>query len=256
MRRAFIPVLALTLIAAPLALEAQTPGAQRGPFGAGIRAPGPVAVNPAAANPAARVLEHREALGLSPGQVGQLQQLQAQIEQRNRPLIDQVRTARPLADRDQIRQRAAQMTPAQRAQMRAQMEARRDRMQNATPEQRAQHRTEMEARREQMRNATPEQREQMRAQMREGMQARRGAGGTAATRQPTPEQRERMEALRPVMQQLRESLQQARRDVLAVLTTEQHAKLRELQARRGSELRQGMQRGERPAGPGRRGGAR
>jgi Spy/CpxP family protein refolding chaperone len=251
MRRAFIPFLALTLAAAPLALEAQTPRAQRGPFGAGIGAHGPVA-----ANPAARVLEHRDALGLSLDQVRQLQQLQAQIETRNQPLVDQVRAARPPVDRDRIRQRAAQMTPGQREQMRAQMEARREQMQHATPEQReqmrAQMRAQMEARREQMQHATPEQREQMRQEM----QARRGSGGAAAMRQPTPEQRERMEALRPVMQQLHESAQQARRDVQAVLTAEQQAKVRELQAQRGSELRQRMQRGERPAGPGRRGGTR
>ncbi|CAN5705456.1 hypothetical protein BH23GEM9_BH23GEM9_17100 [soil metagenome] len=290
MRRAILPVIAFAIVAAPAALEAQTPRAERtdrahsaGHFGA---------FGMAAGNPAARVLEHREALGLSLDQVRRLQQLQAQVEQRNQPLLDQVREARPAMAggmrrgaevtpeqreqmRERMQQRGAQISPGQREEMRERMqqpqispgqrEQMRERMQQrgaqVSPEQRA----GMEARREQMRQATPEQRELLRQEMRgqmkqrveqatpeqrEQLRQRRGDGPAglrpSGPRQASPEMRAQMEALRPVLEQLRESTEQARRDVQAVLTAEQQAQLRQLHTERA---------GERPAA-GRRGAAR
>lgn len=290
MRRLMIPVIALSIAAVPAVLEAQQPRGQRGERPAHAGAIG--MRGPAAMNPAARVLEHREALGLSLDQVRRLQQIEEQVRQRNEPLLQQLQAARPAGagiDRAQMRQRMeqrrGQVTPEQRAQLRQRMEQRREqvtpeqreqarqqmeqrrqeRLAQLTPEQRAQmeaRRQEMQARMEQFRNATPEQRAQLREQARAEMAERRA--------QVTPEQRAQMrqqmeqrreqrieglpaerraqvEALRPVMEQLRASHEQARADVQAVLTAEQQATLRELGAKRAGEVREQM-RGRR--GPG------
>jgi hypothetical protein len=257
MRRLIVPMMALSIAAVPAAVEAQTPRERGHMAGAG----------PGAMNPAARVLEHREALGLSLDQVRQLQQIETRIAAQNQPLHDQLRATAPGLGRGvaqqvrqrmqqmtpEQRQRMQQMTPEQRQQMRAQMEERQAGMQ----EQREQMRAQMEARREEMRSATPEQRvamrEEMRAQMearREQMQERRGG---AALRQANPEMRAQMEALRPVMQQLQENQRQARQEVQGVLTAQQAEQLRQLQQERAQEMRQRMQgmreRGaQRPAG--------
>jgi Spy/CpxP family protein refolding chaperone len=235
MRRTFIPVMALSLAVAPLALEAQTTRPERGQAGVGPR--GGMGMHAAVtANPAGRVLQHRAALGLSLDQIRQLQQLQAQIDTRNQPLRDQLRAARPAVDRAEVRERGAALTAEQREQRRAQMEEMRTRMQNATPEQRAQ------------------MREQMREQMQADMRERFGPGTAPRGRAADPEMRQRMEALRPVMEQLQQSNQQARNEVQAVLTAEQHAKLLEMNAERSAEMRQRMQGDrQRPAMPGRRG---
>jgi Spy/CpxP family protein refolding chaperone len=331
MRRFILPVIALGIAAAPVAVEAQTPRGERGAFAGPFGARGM-----ATANPAARVLQHREALGLSLDQVRQLQQIEARIEQRNQPLIDQLQALRPAAGgqlrqqmQERMRQHGAQVTPEQRAELQAHREA----MRQATPEQRAelqqqmqermrqhgaqitpdqraelrqqmqermrQHgaqitpeqraelrqqmqermqqqraqitpeqRAELQAHREAMRQATPEQRvelqQQMQEQMRQRAQAltpeqraqlgRRGGMGPAGVRPLNPEMRAQFEALRPVLEQLRESQQQARREVHEVLTAEQQAKLRALQGERAGEWRgQRGPGGDRP-GPGARRG--
>jgi Spy/CpxP family protein refolding chaperone len=248
MRRLMLPVIALSLAAAPAVTEAQTPRAQRsaaeghGPWLAG-------------GNPAARVLQHRETLGLTAAQVQQLEQLQQQITQRNEPLLQQLQAVRPAGRasgaqlaperREQMQQRMqerqAQLTPEQRERM----QALREQMRAASPEQRAELRERMQAHMRELHAVTPEQREQLRQQM----EQRR-----AERQQPTAEQRARMDALRPVMQQLHASNEQARRDVEAVLTAEQQTRLRELAPQRAGEWRERRGTpGERPGPAGRRG---
>jgi hypothetical protein len=223
MRRLIFPIIAVAIAAAPLALEAQTPRAERGQ--AGMRAGG-------VGNPAERVLRHREALSLTADQVRQLEQLQARFAAENRPLLDQVRAVRPefgqREAREGMRPRAERLTEEQREQLRQ----RREQMAQASPEERAALRAEL---REEMRQRaaarTPEERQEMRERM-------RGA-------RANPEVRAQMDALRPVMQQLRENHTQAREQVQAVLTTEQTAKLRELWGQRGGIRGEGMRRGPR-----------
>jgi hypothetical protein len=259
MRRIMIPALAVALAAAPAVLEAQTPRGER-------TAPGAQGMRGIALNPAARVLQQREALGLNAAQVSRLEQLQRQTEERNQPLVQQLQAARPNvtpAQRQQMRERMQQVTPEQREQLRQRMQEQRAEL---TPEQRQQ----MQARREQMRNATPEQRERLRAEMqaqlapeqRAQMEERRAQmeqRRAEMQRQLTPERRARMEAVRPVMQQLRESNELARRDVQAVLTAEQQARLRELTVQRAGQGRDRLQERRGPGGqramPGARRGA-
>jgi Spy/CpxP family protein refolding chaperone len=254
MRRLMLPVIALSLAAMPAMTEAQTPRAQR----SAAEGHGPRLM--IGGNPAARVLQHREALGLTAAQVQQLEQLQQQITQRNEPLLQQLQAVRPTGSpargaqraperRDQMQQhmqeRQAQLTPEQRERLQALREQARD----ASPEQRAQLRAQMQEQMRELRaQVTPEQREQVRQRM----EQRR-----AERQQPTAEQRARMDAVRPVMQQLRASNQQARRDVEAVLTAEQQTRLRELVSQRTGEWRERRGTpGERPGPAGRRGPAR
>jgi Spy/CpxP family protein refolding chaperone len=231
MRTLVRSALVLALVATPAIAEAQRPDApgKRG-------APGPHAMNPAAG-----VLSHRAELGLSADQVARLEAIRAQLEERNRPLLQQLQAQRPTPAEGRARpgQAAGQLTPEQRAEMRQRMEARRAEMQQLTPEQRAE-------RREQMRQLTPEQR-------RARMEARRAE----VERTLTPEQRQRLEAhragmeqrreaIQPVMQQLRANQEQAREQTQQVLTAEQQARLQELRAahpRRGDGP--GWQRGQR-----------
>jgi Spy/CpxP family protein refolding chaperone len=220
MRRVIFPLMALSLAAIPVALDAQAPRAQRG---AAAERGAVAAQRTMVANPAARVLQHRDELGLNLEQVRQLQQLEAQHEQRTQPLREQLQAARPdfgPALRERARQHAgAGMTPEQRAELREQMQAR------------------MQVRMKAQRGAgmTPEQR----AEMREQMQAQRGAaaGFRHDARPVSPELRAQLEALRPVAQQLREATVQTRQEVAAVLTAEQTAQLRALQQARAGELR-------------------
>jgi hypothetical protein len=229
MRRVIFPLIALSIAAAPVAVEAQTPGAQQEQRGPGIM------------NAAERVLQHRDALGLTAEQVSRLQQVQAQFAAQNQPLIERVRAARPAGAQRERRQ----LTDGQRAETRQRMERR---MEQLTPEQRE----AMRQRREQLRNATPEQRQQMREEMRQRaeqltpeqrQQLRQRADSTRAERMRqravTPEQRAQMEALRPVMEELRRNQQQTREQVHAILTAEQQARLRELNVKRRSDLREG-----------------
>jgi Spy/CpxP family protein refolding chaperone len=199
MRRLVIPVLALTLAGAPAVLEAQaTPRGDRAQF----------AARGSMGNPAARVLQHRQALDLTAEQVRQLEALQAQHAARVQPLHERVREARgeagvrriPSAEQKaELRQRRAAMTPEQREQLREQGKQRRGAM-------------------------TPEQREHLRERL-------QGA------RQANPEARARMEAMRPVLQELRQHQQQARGEVRDVLTARQVAALQELSPRRGDAAR-------------------
>jgi periplasmic protein CpxP/Spy len=267
MRRYIVPVLALSLAAMPAAAAAQTPRAQHG-MHAGAAAGGGAMLNPAA-----RVLLHRDALGLSLDQVRQLQQIQARTEQQNQPLLDQLQAAAPGMGRGMAQQarQLPQMTPEQREAMRTQMQERRGQM---TPEQRAGMQAQMQERRAGMQaqmqerrgQMTPEQREAMQAQMQErraGMQAQmqeRRARMTpeqrAGMQAQMQERRAGFEALRPVREQLQANHQQAREEVQAVLTSQQQEQLRQLQQGRAQEMRQrmqGMREGgaNRPAGAGR-----
>jgi Spy/CpxP family protein refolding chaperone len=234
MRRMILAVTALALAAAPAMTQAQTPRPERGGMMGGMR--GPMVAQGALGNPAARVLEQREALALTSAQVRQLQQLAAQHEARTQPLIEQLQASRPgTTARGAMGRGGAQLTPEQREQMRSQMQERREQMQER--------REQMQERREQMRQATPEQREQMRTQMQAEMKAQREQRAAAIA---NPELRAHIQALQGIMEQLQQSRQQARQEVVAVLTAEQHAKLQELQAQRGARMWQGM--GARPWG--------
>jgi Spy/CpxP family protein refolding chaperone len=239
MRRMILAVTALSLAAAPAMTQAQTPRPERGGMMGGMMGGmrGPMVMQGALGNPAARVLEQREALALTSAQVRQLQQLEAQHEARTQPLIEQLQAERPgVMARGSMGRGAGQLTPEQREEMREQMQAQRGQMQER--------REQMQERREQMRQATPAQREEMRTQMQAQMKAQREQRAAAIS---NPALRAQIQALQPIMEQLQQSRQQARQEVAAVLTAEQHAKLQELQAQRGARMWQGM--GDRPSGP-------
>jgi hypothetical protein len=168
MRRFMISAIALSLAAAPAALEAQAAPRTERPQ-AGARAGG-------IGNPAARVLQHRDALGLTLDQVRQLQQLQAQYADRNQPLLDQLRSVRPAMG---LR---GELTDEQRAELRQRRQGMRDGGRHATPEARA----EFEALRPVM--------EQLRAnhvQAREQVQALLSAEQTARLQELTIRRGER-----------------------------------------------------------------
>jgi Spy/CpxP family protein refolding chaperone len=249
MRRMILAVTALSLAAAPATTQAQTPRPERGGMMGGMMGGmrggtmGPMVAQGALGNPAARVLEQREALALTSAQVRQLQQLEAQHEARTQPLIEQLQAERPgIMARGAMGRGAAQLTPEQREQMRSQMQEQRVQMQERR-EQMQERREQMQERREQMRQAAPEQREQMRARMQAEMKAQREQRAAAIA---NPALRAQMQALHPIMEQLQQSRQQTRQEVVAVLTAEQHARLQELQSQRGVRMWQGM--GERPSG--------
>jgi Spy/CpxP family protein refolding chaperone len=171
-------------------------------------------------------LRMREELQLTPQQVAQLEAIGARLQEQNRPLMEQMRTARGGDERVARRGDAARgqrMTPEQREQMRARME-------QMTPEQRQQ----MHA---QMREMTPEQRQQMHAQMRE----------------MTPEQRAEMRArhqgqrpqgvrgganvpteLQPVVAQMRQNGAAAMQAARGVLTPQQLERAEQLMRERTS----------------------
>lgn len=228
MRRMTIPAIALAISLVPGALAGQTP-TQMPRGGAGLE----------------RILEQREELGLSEQQVTELRRIQAELRQKNEPLLQQLRAARQEMTpeqrqqmserRQQVRERMQNMTPEQRQQMR-------ERMQNMTPEQRQQMREQRQnARpgqgqqaRQRMQNMTPEQRQQMRErmqnmtpeqrqQMRERMQNERPG---PAIRGGVPEE------LQPALEQVRANTRAAAERVHATLTQEQRQKLVELRAAR------------------------
>jgi hypothetical protein len=245
MKRFFGLALFAAVAAAPVALAAQTPAQERGPR--------------ATAAPAQRALALRAELGLSAEQVSRLEAIQQRLQAQNAPLIAQLRASgvpseRPAmtpeqreARRKQVQEHGRARTPEQRQQMRERMQAR-------TPEQREQMRERMQARtpeqREQMREGmqtmTPEQRQQMHERMqamtpeqreahRREMQARRG-DPQARPAQPGMRAEQRVpEELRPVMQQMRENTRAAAEEARAVLTSEQHERLRELAHQRRGE---------------------
>ncbi|HEX6133895.1 MAG TPA: hypothetical protein VFZ24_08025 [Longimicrobiales bacterium] len=207
MRRNLIHALGLAVVAAvlvPAGADAQTPR--------GDRAPGP-----RFGAPVERLIEQREALGLTDQQVTQLRRIEAELQQKNAPLLAQLEQAR-----EQLRAERPQFTEEQRQQMRARREEMRDTLrqrQQMTAEERQQMR-------ERMQQMTPEQREQMRARMqarrdslgRSGMPDRPGAG--------MPEE------LRATMEQLRTNNHAAMQQVQGVLTPEQQQKMRELRPER------------------------
>jgi Spy/CpxP family protein refolding chaperone len=201
-------------------------------------------------------LRMREELQLTPQQVAQLEAIGARLQEQNRPLMEQMRTARggdervarrgdaargqrmTPEQREQMRARMEQMTPEQRQQMHAQMR-------EMTPEQREQ----MRARMEQM---TPEQRQQMHAQMRE-MTPEQRQQMHAQMREMTPEQRAEMRArhqgqrpqgvrgganvpteLQPVVAQMRQNGAAAMQAARGVLTPQQLERAEQLMRERTS----------------------
>jgi hypothetical protein len=230
MKRFFGLALFAAVAAAPVALAAQTPAQERGPR--------------ATAAPAQRALALRAELGLSAEQVSRLEAIQQRLQAQNAPLIAQLRASgvpseRPAmtpeqreARRKQVQEHGRARTPEQRQQMR-------ERMQAMTPEQRQQMHEGMQA-------MTPEQRQQMHERMqamtpeqreahRREMQARRG-DPQARPAQPGMRAEQRVpEELRPVMQQMRENTRAAAEEARAVLTSEQHERLRELAHQRRGE---------------------
>jgi hypothetical protein len=230
MRCYLVPVIAISMAAAPVALEAQTPRAERGSaIAAGSADRGAI-------NPAAHVLQHREALGLTLDQVSQLQQIQAQLEEQNRPLLEQLRAAAPAVRQaavGQMRQRMEEMTPEQREQMRARMQEQRGQVMAG---QREQMRTRME-------EMTPEQRQQMRARMQE----QRGQV-MAGQREQMRTRMERMRNASPEERAaLREEMQQQRRERLEELPAEQRQTLEA--RRRAMQNRAAVGMAGRPANP-------
>jgi hypothetical protein len=183
-------------------------------------------------------------LGLSAGQVQQLEAIAARLQAQNAPLLEQLRERGFGARAAAQGQRMQRMTPEQREQMRERMqrttpeqrEQMRERMQQMTPEQRAQMRERMqrttpeqrEQMRERMQQMTPEQREQMRERMQ-----RRGGQGTARGEMRVPE------AVRPVLQQLQANNRAALQEAQAVLTPEQRERAGELMRQRVRERRGG-----------------
>jgi hypothetical protein len=189
MRRLTVPLIAIALAAAPAVLHAQTYPSGQGPLGCGF-----------AGQPAAGVLALRAELGLTMDQVRGLQQIQAQQDARNAPLLEQLEAA----GFDFVPGRGRGVGPGSGAGMGPGMGL----------------------------------------GMGFGMGPGRGVQRPAPRGGLTPEQRIEMEqlmaqrmaqrdALLPVVEQLRESNQQACTEVRNVLGAEQLARLRELQPRRG-----------------------
>lgn len=206
MRRMTIPAIALAISLAPAALSAQTQPAPRGPR-AEVRGP---AVE--------RIIAQREQLGLSQQQITELRRIQTQLEEKNRPLLEQLRTARENItpeQRAEMRQRMQQVTPEQRAQMQARRDSMRERMQHMTPEQR-------EQMRERMRSLTPEQRAEMRPRAQRGNRPGMGPGMRGGVNAE----------LQPVLEQIRTNTRAAAEQVHATLTAEQRQKLIELRPAR------------------------
>lgn len=238
MRRILMSTLALGLVLAPVAVQAQGPGRMQGAGIGRMQGPAVGALQGRGAGwmqerqgpePVARILALKGVLELTPAQVTQLEQIQERAKARNQPLIEQLQAARqampgrgrgvgPLAAGRgfgpgvQLQRRLhtpgtalRQLPPEQRAAVRDSVQARVQ-----------QQRERMQAHREQVQNMTPEQREQLRAQHQQER---------AAQREQMQEQREQ---LQPVMEQLRQNAQKTHEEVQSVLTSEQVAKLQEL----------------------------
>lgn len=223
MRRAILPILVITLAAAPLTAGAQQP----------VPDHGRMAMRGMRAAPLAHILARREALGLSEQQVNRIEEIRAGLEAKNRPLLEQLREAVPDSLHPR-RERALQRSPEQRAEAQERMRALRERVAQLTPEERAALREEMrERRRERLQQITPEQRAEMRER------ATRMRERRAERPRLTEEQ---LTAVRPILEQLRANTEQALRDAHAVLTAEQLEQLRE---RRGAARFMGAERGPR-----------
>jgi Spy/CpxP family protein refolding chaperone len=198
MNRILGAALFAAVAAAPAALEAQRPDARSAERGLHMAAP-----------PAARALALRAELGLTADQVNRLEAIQQRAQAQNAPLLERLRASGFEAQRQP-------MTPEQREAHRQKMQ---ERQRATTPEQRQQMR-------ERMQSMTPEQRGAHREQMR----AERGQAGMRGERGVPQE-------LRPVMQELRENHRAAAQEARAVLTPQQHDRLRELAAERRGEGR-------------------
>lgn len=178
---------ALAAAAAPAGIQAQTPRGQEMRAGLSIE----------------RIIEQRDQLGLTDQQVTELRRIAAELEQKNAPLLAQLRESRV-----EMRADGPQRTEAERDSML-------DRMRRMSPEQR-------DSMRARMRPLTPEQRDSLRAEMRSRMQER----GDRPDLSPE---------LRSAMEQVRSNTQAAMEQVRATLTPEQQQKLRELMPERGSQ---------------------
>lgn len=188
MRRIVFPMMVLALVAAPAALDAQTQREARGARAHGWTQGAAGARAGQAMNPAARVLAQRAELGLTSDQVYQLEAIQARVEAQAGPLLAQLEAARGefapgrigagAAPRGELaRERAAAMTPEQRARMRERMQQRargdaaariadpeaRARMEALRPVMQQLHATHTQARQDVQAVLSAEQRTQLRA---------------------------------------------------------------------------------------------
>jgi Spy/CpxP family protein refolding chaperone len=111
MRRIMVSIIALSIAALPASLAAQKPETQRRPAAAGAGMGG---------NIGERIITQRDQLGLSVEQVAQIRRIQAQLEEQNRPLSEQVRA--------EMASHRGQLTDEERAQMRTRHEQMRGQM--------------------------------------------------------------------------------------------------------------------------------
>jgi DNA repair exonuclease SbcCD ATPase subunit len=178
MRRMHGIILALSLVALPGALAAQTPDTARSQAEARRERLDPIG----------RLLAHREELGLTADQVKRLEEIQADLRERNRPLLERVEAARAeWAERRQ--ELRAESREEFRAQRRQRVEEARKRMEELRPTLEQLRENQREALEEAEEVLTDEQkarlkelREQWRAELRERGRAARPRPGPGMRR--------------------------------------------------------------------------
>jgi Spy/CpxP family protein refolding chaperone len=170
--------------------------------------------------PLARMIEIYETLDLSEAQIQRIREINARLEEQNRPLREQLTRAH-----GELRAERRDMSPADRERMvrerAATMDTVRARMQSMTPAQR-------DSMRARVQDMTPAQRDSMRTRMKRpgAMRPPLAAGPLAARRPGLPAE------LRPVVEQMRANAESATTQIRDVLTAEQKQKLEELGAKR------------------------
>jgi Spy/CpxP family protein refolding chaperone len=194
-----------TLPAAPAAAQSPRPEPGRAPAHGAL--------------PLGRMIEIYETLDLSEAQIQRIREINARLEEQNRPLREQLTRAH-----GELRAERRDMSPADRERMvrerAATMDTVRARMQSMTPAQR-------DSTRARMQDMTPAQRDSMRTRMmRPGAMPPLAARPLAARRPGLPAE------LRPVVEQMRANAESAASQVRDVLTAEQKQKLEELGAKR------------------------
>jgi hypothetical protein len=258
MRRFMIPIIAISIAVAPATLEAQRPGqrktatavrpaqrgqtvrpAERGQAGAQAGA--------VLADPIQRILEHREQLNLTTAQVTRIERIQAQLAEKNRPLMEQLQSKLP---EGAARQMVAAQGRGVQPEMRERLRNLPDSVRNLSEEQRRELRERMVARRDSMKDSMPDsaarrtrarvgadsvstaQRDKMRTRAQtdaRGTQDRGVRAGAVAGA--------KADELRPIVEKIRANTERAMTQVENVLTPEQRAKLPEAKkvvpARRG-----------------------